>query len=84
MKFMLPIVIVLCIVGFTWPWRKYGKTERVRNVVDPLKLKMPVFGGLFQKLALARFARNLGTLLLLRRADPAVARHRRRRPPARS
>ena len=42
---------------------KVKHTERVRNVVDPLKLKMPVFGSLFQKIALARFARNLGTML---------------------
>ena len=35
----------------------------MRSVVDPLKLKMPVFGTLFQKIALARFARNLGTML---------------------
>ena len=62
MKFLLPIFIVLAVVGASM-WRKYGKTERVRNVWDPLKLKMPVFGGLVQKLALARFARNLGTLL---------------------
>ena len=62
MKFMLPIMIVLGIAG-TWAWRKYGKTERVRSVWDPLKLKMPVFGGLVQKLALARFARNLSTML---------------------
>jgi type IV pilus assembly protein PilC len=62
MKFMLPIMIVLLVVG-TWAWRKYGKTERVRSVWDPLKLKMPVFGGLVQKLALARFARNLSTML---------------------
>jgi type IV pilus assembly protein PilC len=62
MKFMLPIMIVLFVVG-TWAWRKYGKTERVRSVWDPLKLKMPVFGGLVQKLALARFARNLSTML---------------------
>ena len=25
-------------------------TDGVRNVVDPMKLKMPVFGGLFQKI----------------------------------
>ena len=62
MKFMLPIMVGLGIAG-TWAWRKYGKTERVRSVWDPLKLKMPVFGGLVQKLALARFARNLSTLL---------------------
>ena len=62
MRFLLPIMIVLGIGALVW-WRKYGKTQRVRNVVDPLKLKMPVFGKLFQKLALARFARNFGTLL---------------------
>ncbi len=37
--------------------------ERVREFVDPLKLKLPVFGPLFQKIALARFCRNLGTML---------------------
>jgi type IV pilus assembly protein PilC len=62
MKFLLPLFVVLAIAG-TIAWRKYGKTEQVRNVWDPLKLKMPVFGGLVQKLALARFARNLSTLL---------------------
>lgn len=62
MRFLLPF-FVLSSVGFVFAWRKWGKTERVRNVVDPLKLRLPVFGKLFQKLALARFARNLGTLL---------------------
>jgi type IV pilus assembly protein PilC len=62
MRFALPLIIV-ALVGFVWWWRRFGRTERVRNVVDPLKLRLPVFGKLFQKLALARFARNLGTLL---------------------
>ena len=62
MRYLLPGMIVAALLG-TWCWRRYGRTERVRNVVDPLKLRMPVFGKLFQKLALARFARNLGTLL---------------------
>jgi type IV pilus assembly protein PilC len=31
--------------------------------VDPLKLKAPVFGPLFQKVALSRFSRNLGTMI---------------------
>jgi type IV pilus assembly protein PilC len=35
----------------------------VRNVVDPMKLRMPVFGPLFQKIAVARFTRNLGTMI---------------------
>ncbi|MGY2702104.1 type II secretion system F family protein [Nocardioides sp. HB32] len=62
MKYLVPLFVVAT-VGFVWWWRRYGKTEQVRNVVDPLKLRLPVFGNLFQKLALARFARNLGTLL---------------------
>ena len=62
MKFLAPMLAVCTVVGL-WAWRKYGQTERVREVVDPLKLKIPVFGKLFQKVALARFARTLSTLL---------------------
>jgi type IV pilus assembly protein PilC len=42
--------------------RRYTKTTQGREVWDRLKLKLPVFGSLFQKTALARFARTLGTL----------------------
>lgn len=62
MRFLLPVMVVITFVGL-FLWRKHGHTDRVRNVVDPLKLRLPVFGKLFQKLALARFARNLSTLL---------------------
>lgn len=47
-------------------WVAYKKNKDkpgFRDVSDPLKLKMPVFGKLFQKIALARFARNLGTMM---------------------
>jgi type IV pilus assembly protein PilC len=44
-------------------WPKVKRKDGVRNVLDPLKLKLPVFGLLFQKIALARFARNLGTMM---------------------
>jgi type IV pilus assembly protein PilC len=54
---------VLTLVGGFLAWRKYGTHPKVREVVDPFKLKVPVFGKLFQKVALARFARTLGTLL---------------------
>lgn len=62
MRFMLPVLVVLSFVA-VFLWRKYGRTQKVRQVVDPLKLRFPVFGNLFAKIALARFARNLGTLL---------------------
>jgi len=62
MRLAFPVLVVASVV-FVWWWRRFGRTERVRNVVDPLKLRLPVFGSLFQKLALARFARNFSTLL---------------------
>jgi type IV pilus assembly protein PilC len=42
--------------------RRYARTAQGREAWDRLKLKFPVFGSLFQKTALARFARTLGTL----------------------
>jgi len=62
MRFLAPAVLLLVVAGL-WLWRKYGRTEKVRNIVDPLKLRLPVFGNLFRKIALSRFARTLGTLL---------------------
>jgi type IV pilus assembly protein PilC len=55
-------LIVLIFVGMA-TWRKVKHKPQVRNVLDPLKLKLPVFGPLFQKIALTRFARNLGTMM---------------------
>jgi type IV pilus assembly protein PilC len=62
MKWLAPLM-ALGTGAACYLWRKHGRTEAVRNVVDPLKLRMPVFGKLFQKVALARFARTLSTLL---------------------
>jgi type IV pilus assembly protein PilC len=58
---IIPLIIMI-FVGLR-VWKKVKRTQRVRDVVDPLKLKLPVFGDLIQKIALARFARNLGTML---------------------
>jgi type IV pilus assembly protein PilC len=55
-------LIVLVIVALQ-VWKRVKRTPQVRNFVDPLKLKLPVFGELFRKIALTRFARNLGTMM---------------------
>jgi type IV pilus assembly protein PilC len=55
-------LLVLVIGGFI-TWGRVKHLEKVHRVIDPIKLKLPVFGMLFQKIALARFARNLGTML---------------------
>ena len=57
-----PFIFVGAIAGFI-TWGRVKHKEGVRRFIDPLKLKMPVFGSLFQKIALSRFARNLGTML---------------------
>src|SRR3954468_4961032 len=62
LKTLMPVIIVLLIVGLI-VWKKVKNKDQVRNVVDPIKLKVPVFGELFRKVALARFARNLGTMM---------------------
>ncbi len=56
-------IFFLILVAFIVVWKRIKHDDRVRNIVDPLKLKMPVFGNLAKKIALSRFARNLGTLM---------------------
>ncbi|MCY7289267.1 MAG: type II secretion system F family protein, partial [Cryobacterium sp.] len=62
MVWLLPVLIVGGIAFTIW-WKKNKNTERVRKVVDPLKLKLPVFGPLMTKLAIARFSRNFSTMI---------------------
>lgn len=61
-RWAAPIMVVVAIAFTVW-WRRHGKDDKVREFIDPLKLKLPVFGPLFAKIALTRFSRNLGTLL---------------------
>jgi type IV pilus assembly protein PilC len=43
--------------------RRFRKTPKVRMLSDRLLLRLPVFGMLLRKVAVARFARTLGTML---------------------
>lgn len=67
--FMSNLVRNLWFVLFFVPigaWQGYKRARQVpkiRDRLDALKLKVPVFGNLFHKLAIARFTRNLSTLL---------------------
>jgi type IV pilus assembly protein PilC len=61
MKWLVPVSIAV-IVAFSILWNRVKNLPQVRGVVDPLKLKTPVFGPLFRKVALSRFARNLGAM----------------------
>jgi len=62
MIYIVPAAAVIGIFGSIW-WRANKNTERVRKVIDPIKLRMPVFGGLMKKIAVARFTRNFANML---------------------
>jgi type IV pilus assembly protein PilC len=65
MSHAMPVVLPVLIVGgvaFSIWWRSNKNEERVRKLVDPLRLKLPVFGLLMKKLAVARFARNFANM----------------------
>lgn len=62
MFWMLPLGIVGAIAFWLW-WVRNRNEDRVRKVVDPLKLRMPVFGPLATKIAVARFSRSLSMML---------------------
>ena len=57
-----PLMIVIFIAFSIW-WPKNKNTERVRKHLDPLKLKLPVFGILMKKIAVARFSRNFSDMI---------------------
>ena len=52
-------LLIAGIVGIRFTYR----TEKGRRAIDALFLWVPVFGPLFQKVAVARFTRTLGTLI---------------------
>lgn len=54
----------VAILGLFLVIRAWLRTEPGRLIYDRIKLKMPLFGGLSQKTAVARFARTLATLLI--------------------
>jgi type IV pilus assembly protein PilC len=62
MAWLGPLLVVIG-VAFSFWWRQNKNTEAVRRRVDPIKLKLPVFGPLMTKLAIARFSRNFSTMI---------------------
>ncbi|MBW2704743.1 MAG: type II secretion system F family protein [Deltaproteobacteria bacterium] len=66
MSDMVKTKIVYIIVGlilFIIAFKKFHSTQKGRDVVDDLLLRIPVFGGLLRKVAVAKFTRTMGTML---------------------
>ncbi|WP_026373995.1 type II secretion system F family protein [Agrococcus lahaulensis] len=62
MVWLGPLLFVAAIAFSVW-WGKNKHAPEVRAVLDPALLKLPVFGDLLRKIALARFTRNFAALL---------------------
>ncbi|GIU99642.1 MAG: pilus biosynthesis protein PilC [Actinomycetota bacterium] len=56
-------LVLLGAIGGRYAFRRYKRTPAGRAQVDALKLRVPVFGPLFHKVALARFSSTFGMLL---------------------
>ncbi len=57
----IPLAIAIAVFWF-W-WRANKNTDRVRAFVDPIALRLPVFGALQKKIVIARFARNFSDMI---------------------
>jgi type IV pilus assembly protein PilC len=69
-KWLVPLLVVLAIAGFVAYKRLRKSSAEFRLRADRLKLRIPIFGDLFQKIALSRFSRTLA--LLLRAGVPVL------------
>ena len=58
-----PLFLIVFGGGTTVFRRRLRQSQELRLAFDQFKLKLPVFGTLFRKLAISRFTRNLGPLL---------------------
>ncbi|MDD5208830.1 MAG: type II secretion system F family protein [Elusimicrobiales bacterium] len=56
--YMLPFI-----GGGVWLFKKWSKTAKGQEKIDEITLKLPVFGILLKKVAIAKFTRTLGTLI---------------------
>ena len=57
------ILILLGFAAIITAYKLYYKTKNGEKVIDTIKLKMPIFGIMLRKMAIARFTRTLGTLI---------------------
>jgi type IV pilus assembly protein PilC len=60
---IVPLAVGVTAAATAWFRRKLHDDEKWRLGFDKFKLRLPVFGKLLTKIAVSRFARNLGTLL---------------------
>ena len=57
------IYIMIGVALMIFAYKRFRKTERGRDMIDSMLLKIPVFGELLRKVAVAKFTRTMGTML---------------------
>ena len=57
------IYLIFVIIGLIIFYKWYKRTDRGREMIDRLKLKIPLLGAQYKKILMARFTRTLATLL---------------------
>jgi type IV pilus assembly protein PilC len=55
--------MIVGVIVIIWAFRRYRRTKTGKRVTDIALLKMPIFGELVRKVAVARFTRTLGTMI---------------------
>jgi len=60
-RYFLLVGVVLAALYFVF--QRYYKTEKGQETIDAYLLKLPIFGSLIRKVAIAKFTRTLGTML---------------------
>lgn len=56
-------IYIIVIVAAIFLYRRYASTPQGRMKVDEIKLKVPIFGPLINKIAMNRFASNMAVML---------------------
>lgn len=56
-------IMLFSIVAFYYMFRRFMRTDRGKQILHPIFLKVPVFGEIIRKVAVARFTRTLSTML---------------------
>lgn len=57
------ILVIAVVVGLVFLFKQIYSTDTGKFVIDKYSMKLPVFGDLLQKVAIARFTRTFGTLV---------------------
>ncbi|MBI4534007.1 MAG: type II secretion system F family protein [Candidatus Melainabacteria bacterium] len=63
MRSIWMMVFVVFVIAVTWAIGAWYKTDVGKLQIDTLLLRLPVFGDLIKKVAIARFSRTFGTLV---------------------